>query len=140
MTLRKITTPEVPEPPGGIFSNCLVVGEQIFLSGMTAGGASAAAGVYEQSVVVLGRIRVLLEAAGSSMRDVVKITVYLTDVAQRAAFGKAREQFFAEPRPCSTLVEVRALVSPELLVEVDAVAIRGAGGGGGRILPDGGAR
>ncbi len=131
MTLRKITTPAVPEPPGGIYSNCLVLGDQIFLSGMVASGpdgrAVGGADVYEQSKTVLGRIQALLEAAGASMRDVVKITVYLTDVTKRGDFGRARMEFFAEPRPCSTLVEVKALVSPDLLVEVDAVAIRGAG-------------
>jgi 2-iminobutanoate/2-iminopropanoate deaminase len=131
MTVRKITTHAVPEPAGGIYSNCLVVGDQIFLAGMTAGGADGqaigGADLYEQSKVVLDRIRSLLEAAGASMRDVVKITVYVTDVTQRAAFGRARTEFFQEPRPCSTLVEVKALVSPDLLVEVDAVAIRGAG-------------
>ena len=131
MTLRKIITPDVPEPPGGVYSNCLVFGDQIFLAGMVASGpdgrALGGADVYEQSKVVLGRIRTLLEAAGATMRDVVKITVYLTDVTKRADFGRARTEFFVEPRPCSTLVEVKALVSPDLLVEVDAVAIRGAG-------------
>lgn len=130
MPIQKITTPSVPEPPGGTYSNCLVVGDQIFLAGMTAGGADGkaigGADPYEQSKAVLGRIRTLLEAAGASMRDVVKITVYLTDIAHRPAFGKARAEFFDEPRPCSTLIEVKGLVTPDLLVEVDAVAIRGA--------------
>ena len=130
MTIRKVTTPAVPQPAGGIYSNCLVVGDQIFLAGVTAGGADGkaigGADVYAQSKVVLDRIRALVEAAGASLADVVKITVYLTDVTQRAAFGRARAECFAEPRPCSTLIGVNALVSPDLLVEVDAVALRGA--------------
>jgi enamine deaminase RidA (YjgF/YER057c/UK114 family) len=130
MPVRKITTPAVPEPPGGIFSNCLVVGDQIFLSGITASGPDGkpvgGADMYAQSKAVLGKIRHLVEAAGGTVADIVKVTVYVTDIAQRPAFSKARAEFFGEPKPCSTLVEVKGLVAPDLLVEVDAVAIRAA--------------
>jgi enamine deaminase RidA (YjgF/YER057c/UK114 family) len=130
MSIRKITTPAVPEPPDGIYSNCLVVGDQIFLAGITARGADGkpigGADMYGQSKAVLEKIGRLLAAAGASVADVVKITVYVTDIAQRPAFGKARGEFFGEPKPCSTMVEVKGLVTPDLLVEVDAVAIRGA--------------
>jgi len=130
MPVRKITTPAVPEPPGGIFSNCLIVGDQIFLSGITASGPDGkpvgGADMYAQSKAVLGKIQHLVEAAGGTVADIVKMTVYVTDIAQRPAFGKARAEFFGEPKPCSTLVEVKGLVAPDLLVEVDAVAIRAA--------------
>ena len=130
MAIRKVTTPAVPEPPGGIFSNCLVVGDQVFLSGMTASGPDGKAiggdSMEGQARAVLAKIGRLLEAAGASMTDIVKLTVYVTDIARRAEIGKARAEAFPGEKPCSTLVEVKALVAPDLLIEIDAVAIVGA--------------
>lgn len=62
------------------------------------------------------------------MADVVKITIYLTDMKHRAEFGRARAEYFSGRMPCSTLVEVGALAQPGLVVEVDAMAILNAGG------------
>lgn len=130
MAIRKITTPAVPEPPGGMFSNCLVVGNQVFLSGMTASGPDGKAiggdSMEGQARAVLAKIGRLLEAAGASMADVVKLTIYVTDIARRAEIGTARGEAFPGQKPCSTLVEVKGLVAPDLLIEVDAVAIIGA--------------
>ena len=130
MAIRKITTPAVPEPPGGMFSNCLVVGDQVFLSGMTASGPDGKAiggdSMEGQARAVLAKIARLLEAAGASMADIVKLTIYVTDIARRAEIGKARAEAFPGQKPCSTLVEVKGLVAPDLLIEVDAVAIIGA--------------
>jgi enamine deaminase RidA (YjgF/YER057c/UK114 family) len=129
MPITKVTTPAVPEPANGIYSNCLVVGDQIFLSGIIASGpdgkAVGGADMYVQAKTVFERIRHLLEAAGASLADVVKMTVYVTDITKRPDFGRARAETFGDPKPCSTMVEVKGLVSPDLLVEVDAVAIRG---------------
>ncbi len=130
MAIRKITTPDNPEPPGGIFSNCLVVGDQIFLAGMTAGGKefnpTGGGDAYEQCKAALNKVKVQLAAAGATMADVVKMTVYITDIAVRAPFGRARAAFFQEPLPCSTLIIVKGLVDPRLVGEVDCTAIRGA--------------
>lgn len=131
MPIQKILVQEVPEPPGEIFSNCMVVGDQIFLSGMTASGPDGKAlggdSMEAQARVVMGKIRHLIEAAGANMADVVKITVYVTDIARRAQIGKVRSEFFPGNKPCSTMVEVKGLVTPDLLIEIDAVAIRDAG-------------
>ena len=130
MTIRKVLCPAVPEPPGEIFSNCLVVGEQIFLSGITSSGPDGKAiggnSLEAQARAVMEKIRHLIEAAGGSMADVVKITVYVTDISRRAELGKVRNEFFPGTKPCSTMVEIKGLVSPDLLIEIDAVAIRGA--------------
>jgi 2-iminobutanoate/2-iminopropanoate deaminase len=122
MKVRKVASPQVPEPPGGIYSNCLVLGEQIFMAGQTAAGE----GMEAQARAVFGKIRHLLEAAGGSMSDIVKMTVYVTDMALRPEFAKVRNEVFPGTKPCSTLVEVGALAGPDLLIEVDVVAIRGA--------------
>jgi enamine deaminase RidA (YjgF/YER057c/UK114 family) len=58
------------------------------------------------------------------MADVAKLTVYVTDISQKAAIGSARREFFSGDFPCSTLVEVSALAEPGLLVEIEAIATR----------------
>jgi 2-iminobutanoate/2-iminopropanoate deaminase len=130
MTIRKVLTPAVPEPNGEIYSNCLTVGDQIFLSGMTAAGPDGKPiggdNMEAQARAVMGKIRNLVEAAGGSMADVVKITLYVTDISRRAEIGRVRNEFFPDRKPCSTMVEVTALAMPGLIIEIDATAIRGA--------------
>ena len=86
------------------------------------GGSDA----YEQCKAVLTKIKILLEAAGSSMSDVVKMTVYVTDIAVRPAFARARGEFWRDPMPCSTFIIVKGLVDPGWVIEVDVTSIRGA--------------
>jgi enamine deaminase RidA (YjgF/YER057c/UK114 family) len=130
--MRKVAVPELPEPPGGIFSNCLVVGDQVFLTGMTASGPDGKAvggdSLEAQARVVLGKIRRSVEAAGGSVADIVKVTVYVTDMSRRMEFNKVRAEFFTgDVKPCSTMLEVNGFVSPDLLIEIDAFAVLGAG-------------
>jgi enamine deaminase RidA (YjgF/YER057c/UK114 family) len=131
MTIRKISSPAVAEPPAP-FSQCLVVGNQVFLSGMTAEGPDhqpqGGEDMKAQTLACFAKVRHMLEAAGSGLADVVKLTLYTTDISRRAEISAARREVLAEPWPCSTLVEVRALAAPGLLIEVDAVAIIGASG------------
>ena len=131
MTVRKVTSPQVPEPPGGIYSNCLVLGDQIFISGQTAGGPDGKPvggdSMERQARAVFAKIKALLEAAGGGMSDIVKMTVYVTDMALRPDFGRVRNEIFPGTKPCSTLVEISALAGPDLLIEVDVVAVKGAG-------------
>jgi len=130
--IEQITSRLVPEPPGGIFSNALKVGDQVFLAGMTAtgedGAAIGGASAYEQARVCFQRIAHLADAAGGSIADVVKMTVYLKNMDDRAGLLRARAGFFTPPLPCSTLIGVNALARPDLLVEVDAALVLGAGG------------
>jgi len=129
--VRKITTPAAPEPPPGLFSNCLVVGNTIHISGQHAGspqGAIGGSSMLEQSREAFRRVLALITAAGGTADDVMKLTIYLCDMTRRAEFSAARREFFAEPFPCSTLVGVSALAGPDLLVEIDALAVFGAGG------------
>jgi enamine deaminase RidA (YjgF/YER057c/UK114 family) len=69
-----------------------------------------------------------MEAAGGTMDDIVKVLIFVTDIKRREEVWKARREFFTGDFPASTLVEARALAAPELLVEVEATAIIGAGG------------
>jgi len=127
---QRISSPHVPDPPPQTWSNCLVVGQQVFVAGMTARSGNDVIGgesMYEQARAVFTKIKHLIEAAGAGMDDVVKVNIFVTDIKRREEVWKARREFFTGDFPVSTLVEVRALAAPELLVEIEAVAILGAG-------------
>jgi 2-iminobutanoate/2-iminopropanoate deaminase len=131
MAMRLVNSPAVAEPPPGLFSNCLVVGDTIHISGQHAGSAQGPVGgssMLEQSREAFRRVLALIAAAGATADDVVKLTIYLCDMTHRAELSAARREFFAEPFPCSTLVGVSALAGSDLLVEIDALAVIGAGG------------
>jgi enamine deaminase RidA (YjgF/YER057c/UK114 family) len=77
----------------------------------------------EQARECLRKIDALLDAAGASRTDVVRIGVFLTDMADRATVAAARIEYFGDHRPTATLVEISALVMPALKVEIEAVAV-----------------
>ena len=129
-TKKRVSSPAVPEPPPQTWSNCLVVGNQVFVAGMVARDGDKVLGgdsMYEQAKAIFAKIKNLLEAAGGRMDDIVKVLIFVTDIKRREEVWKARREVFTGDFPVSTLVEVRALAAPELLVEVEAVAILGAG-------------
>lgn len=130
MPITRIISPSVKEPPEGTWSNCLVAGGIAYVAGMTARAASGDGvdGVdeYEQTKVILGKIKALIETAGGSMADVVKVVIYVTAIAKRDLVWKARKEFFTGNFPVSTLIEISALADPRMLVEIDAVAHIGA--------------
>lgn len=123
--ITKTSVTGVPEPPGNIYSNCLKIGNMLLLSGMIASDTSG--GCYEQSVDAFTKIKHLVEGAGGRLEDVAKLNIYLTDMADRPEFGKARSEFFSGRMPCSTLVAVSALANPDAVVEIEAMAFIGAG-------------
>jgi 2-iminobutanoate/2-iminopropanoate deaminase len=123
----RATSSEVPEPPAGTWSNCLVAGGFAYIAGMTARGSDAAGDEYIQARAIFTRIRHLVEAAGGTMADVVKVTIFVTDITRREEVWRARREFFTGNFPASTLVQVAALATPALKVEIDAVAHIGAG-------------
>src|SRR6476620_7986481 len=125
-SIIRATSPSVPEPKAGTWSNCLVVGGVAYLAGMTARGTADAADEYAQAKEIFGKIRHLVEAAGGSMADIVKVTIFVTDISQREKVWQARREFFTGNFPTSTLVQVAALADPSLKVEINAVAHIGA--------------
>ncbi|RJF96943.1 RidA family protein [Noviherbaspirillum cavernae] len=124
LPVRHVKTDKVAELPTATWSNCLVLGNEIAISGMTAHPASRdnKLGAYEQTMVVLEKIRALAEAAGGGIHNIYKLVIYVTDIADKDEVGRARRDFFQSPYPCSTLVGVNGLVFPELKVEIDAFA------------------
>jgi 2-iminobutanoate/2-iminopropanoate deaminase len=129
MPKQRIVSPKVSEPPPQTWSNCLKLGNQVYVAGMTCREGTTIVGgdsMYAQSWATFTKIANLLKAAGASMDDVVKINVFVTDISRREEVWKARREFFTGDFPVSTLVEISALAVPELLVEIEAQAIIGA--------------
>jgi 2-iminobutanoate/2-iminopropanoate deaminase len=122
-SIVRATSPEVPEPQPGTWSNCLVAGGVAYLAGMTARGDGDE---YEQAKAIFTKIRHLVEAAGGAMADIVKVTIFVTDIKNRERVWKARQEFFTGHFPASTLVQVAALADPSIKVEIEAVAHIGA--------------
>src|SRR5438105_861943 len=93
------------------------------------GGAGLDTGVagprdaHVQTRTAMERIRTILEAAGASMKDVGKTTVYVTDMRYREAYNEVRQEFWATDPPASTLVQVVALAEPAALIEIDVIAV-----------------
>jgi 2-iminobutanoate/2-iminopropanoate deaminase len=113
--------------PSGPFVNAVRVGKLLFISGQVAYGADGEiVGVGDpeaQAVQVLENLGANLRAAGGSFADVTKVTVFLTDMGHRAAIARVRERYFGGSNPASTLVQVSALVHPDLLLEIEAIAV-----------------
>jgi enamine deaminase RidA (YjgF/YER057c/UK114 family) len=116
-------------PPGLVtnpaFSPAVQVGELLFVSGQVAqdneGNTVGVGDCEAQTRHIMSRICTVVEAAGATMQDVVKITTFLTNVANYPAFSKVRSETFPSSPPASSTVIVAGLVRPEFLVEVEAV-------------------
>lgn len=121
---EEFRVPGLPEPVSH-YTDAVRWGDLLFVSGcagVTADGQVAAPDVTGQAEVAHEHLGRALRAAGTDFAHVLKVTVYLTRMADRAAVNEVRKRFFGNARPASTLVEVSALIFPELLIEIEAVA------------------
>ncbi len=127
---RVIESPKLPAPMrGGAFSAGVEApaGRTVYVSGQVSmdaeGNVVGEGDVGAQTEKVLENVATVLEAAGGSLDDVVKVTVFITDMGHYDGIHEVRRRFFREPYPASSMVEVSALIDPRLLVEVEAVAV-----------------
>jgi 2-iminobutanoate/2-iminopropanoate deaminase len=132
MVRSQISNPSLPAPMRrGAYSSGVEApsGRTIYVSGQVSldaeGNVVGEGDVRLQTETVLEHVKTVVEEAGGGMEDIVKVTVFITDMGLYDEIHEVRRRYFEEPFPASSMVEVSALIDPRLLIEIEAVAVVG---------------
>ena len=109
------------------YSRAVKIGNTIEVTGTVAvdensklvGGNNA----YEQTKFIIEKIEKVLEKAGGSLKDVVRTRMFVTDISRWEEYGKAHGEFFKNIKPCTSMIEIKGLIAPEYLIEIEATAV-----------------
>jgi enamine deaminase RidA (YjgF/YER057c/UK114 family) len=109
------------------YSRAVKVGNVIEVTGTVASGEDGKVvgkdDAYAQTKFIYQKIEKVLQRAGAEMKDVIRVRMFVTDIARWQEYGKAHSEFFKDIKPCNTMVEVSALIEPDYLIEIEATAI-----------------
>ena len=130
MARTQISNPNLPAPMrGGAYSSGVEApaGRTVYVSGQVAfdaeGNVVGEEDIKLQTETVLEHVKTVVEEAGGSMEDIVKVTVFITDMGLYDDIHEVRRRYFEEPFPASSMVEVSALIDTRLLIEIEAIAV-----------------
>jgi enamine deaminase RidA (YjgF/YER057c/UK114 family) len=109
------------------YSRAVKVGSTIEVTGTVAindqGEIVGKDNAYEQTKFVIEKIQKVLIRAGASLKDVVRTRMFVTDISKWEEYGKAHGEFFKEIKPCTSMIEISALIDPDYMIEIEATAV-----------------
>ena len=109
------------------YSRAVKVGNVVEVTGTVASGDDGKVvgkdDAYSQTKYIYEKINAVLLRAGATLKDVVRVRMFVTDISKWQEYGRAHSEFFKDIKPCNTMVEVNALIEPDYLIEIEATAI-----------------